>query len=82
MVLCVVCPMVFSVLGMQCSSDCGPGIQSRHVFCGSFSESEGAVSKVDESLCDASMKFEDQQPCVGEGECKGEWFTGAYGQVC
>lgn len=62
----------------NCSAECGSGIQTRHVFCGSFDGS--VVTKdVDESKCAETVKPLDIQNCTGAiTECKGKWFSGPW----
>lgn len=62
----------------RCSSECGSGIQTRHVFCGNFDGS--VVRKLDnESLCDKTEKPIDLQNCTGKAaDCKGKWFSGPW----
>ncbi|XP_054258197.1 papilin isoform X2 [Macrosteles quadrilineatus] len=60
----------------ECSAQCGSGIQTRKVFCGTFTD-EG-VEKAEEDKCDTVLKYEDTKNCTGEEECKGNWFAGPW----
>lgn len=62
----------------KCSAECGNGIQTRHVFCGSFDGS--VVTKdEDETKCGDTAKPLDTQECKGaEAECQGKWFSGPW----
>jgi len=64
----------------QCSAKCGSGVQTRKVFCGTFSDD--TVKKVPDDNCDLEKKFEDSQNCTAEEVCKGEWFAGPWSKVC
>lgn len=64
---------------LQCSAQCGLGLQTRKVFCGSWTD-EG-VQKADDSKCDVADKYEDSKNCTGEEECKGNWFAGPWSTV-
>lgn len=64
----------------KCSSKCGAGVQTRKVFCGMVDE-EGSIKKVEDDKCDAAEKYESEQSCMGEEECKGDWFAGPWSQV-
>lgn len=62
----------------KCSTECGSGIQTRHVFCGNFN---GSVVRMldDESTCDKDVKPLDVQNCTGAAtDCKGKWFSGPW----
>jgi len=63
----------------KCSSKCSAGVQTRKVFCGVYEED--TVKKVEESKCDAAVKYETKQNCTGEEVCKGDWFTGPWSPV-
>ncbi|RLU15132.1 hypothetical protein DMN91_013019 [Ooceraea biroi] len=60
----------------ECSAICGSGVQTRKVFCGTFSDD--TVKKVTDDNCDPEKKFEDSQNCTAKEECKGEWFAGPW----
>lgn len=64
----------------KCSSDCGSGVQTRKVFCGAIDD-EGTVKKVEDTKCDAALKYEAEKNCTGEEECKGDWFSGPWSPV-
>lgn len=62
----------------KCSAECGDGIQTRHVFCGSF---DGTVVRKtdDETKCGDTEKPLDTQNCTGAAtNCKGKWFSGPW----
>lgn len=73
-------PCVFFYLRVKCSSDCGQGVQTRLVFCGSIDGT--TVSRVDEALCDPSKRYDNVTTCQGTmSDCAGKWFTGPWNQV-
>lgn len=63
----------------QCSATCGSGVQTRKVFCGTFSDD--TIKKVANENCDPEKKFEDTKNCTSEEPCKGEWFAGPWSKV-
>ncbi|XP_011689368.1 PREDICTED: papilin isoform X5 [Wasmannia auropunctata] len=60
----------------ECSAKCGHGVQTRKVFCGTFSDD--IVKKVPDENCDSAKKFENTKNCTAEEPCKGEWFAGPW----
>ncbi|XP_070527125.1 papilin isoform X2 [Cardiocondyla obscurior] len=62
----------------ECSAQCGNGIQTRKVFCGTFSDD--IVKKVSDDNCVPEKKFEDTKNCTAEEPCKGEWFAGPWSE--
>ncbi|XP_036145237.1 papilin isoform X3 [Monomorium pharaonis] len=60
----------------ECSAKCGSGVQTRKVFCGTFSDD--IVKKVSDENCDPEKKFENTKNCTAEEPCKGEWFAGPW----
>lgn len=63
----------------QCSAECGSGVQTRKVFCGTF---EGdTVKVVQNEKCDVNKKYEDSKNCSGEEECLGQWYHGPWSAV-
>lgn len=77
--LVVPAPVWINFNFLQCSAQCGSGIQTRKVFCGTFTD-EG-VEKAEEDKCDTALKYEDTKNCTGEEECKGNWFAGPWSAV-
>lgn len=67
-------------LTLQCSAKCGSGVQTRKVFCGTFSDD--TVKKVADENCEPDEKFEDTKNCTAKEPCKGEWFAGPWSKVC
>ena len=66
---------------MQCSSDCGTGIQTRRVFCGK-TDKDDVVTKVDDDKCDPAKRYENTTEChVPADQCKGVWFAGPWSEV-
>ncbi|XP_046445127.1 papilin-like isoform X2 [Daphnia pulex] len=63
----------------ECSADCGTGIQTRWVFCGTM---DGASpTKVDDENCDPAKRYENSTEChVPPEECKGAWFSGPWSE--
>lgn len=61
----------------KCSAECGKGVQSRAIVCGTF---DGEIVKraADESSCDADSKPEESRECDGPTECPGQWFSGPW----
>lgn len=64
----------------KCSSKCAAGVQTRKVFCGGIND-DGSIAKVDDEKCDKEAKYSSEQDCVGEEECKGDWFAGPWSEV-
>ncbi|CAL1675129.1 unnamed protein product [Lasius platythorax] len=62
----------------KCSAECGSGVQTRKVFCGTFNND--MVEKVPDENCDPEEKFEDTKNCTAKEPCKGEWFAGPWGE--
>ncbi|XP_072747679.1 papilin isoform X3 [Anoplolepis gracilipes] len=60
----------------KCSAECGSGVQTRKVFCGTFSDD--TVKIVPDDNCDFDEKFEDSKNCTAKEPCKGEWFAGPW----
>ncbi|CAG0888031.1 unnamed protein product [Darwinula stevensoni] len=60
----------------QCSVDCGKGVQTREVFCGTMDGPQ--VEIVDKENCKWAEEPPNTQECVVEGPCKGAWFTGPW----
>lgn len=60
----------------KCSAECGKGVQSRVIVCGSF-DGEMVRAK-DESSCDAESKPDATRDCDGPAECPGQWFSGPW----
>ncbi|GLH10987.1 Papilin [Gryllus bimaculatus] len=60
----------------ECSAECGIGIKTRKVFCGSFEDD--IVKKVEDDKCDPSKKYESQTNCTGKDECTGQWHYGPW----
>lgn len=56
---------------MQCSEECGTGIQTRKAHCSGSSEAD----------CDAAKKPDITRTCVSSKDCNGKWFTGPWSQV-
>jgi hypothetical protein len=56
---------------LQCSEDCGTGVQTRKVHC-----SEPGLES-----CDARSKPDESRACSSDKLCSGKWFTGPWGQV-
>lgn len=52
----------------ECSSKCGGGVRTRRVTC----NSQSTLKPVDDSLCDATTRPEDTQPCSQES-CPPQW---------
>ncbi|XP_037073511.1 papilin-like [Pollicipes pollicipes] len=64
----------------ECSAACGPGLQSRRVFCGAVDEA-GLISTVDEANCDPARRYEPTRPCEGDRPppCPAAWRTSPWG---
>ncbi|XP_065332270.1 papilin isoform X3 [Cloeon dipterum] len=62
----------------SCSADCGKGVRTREVFCGQI-VNEG-ISKVSDELCDAKLKYSEEEACEGTTKCEGLWFAGPWSQ--
>ncbi|XP_068083649.1 papilin [Anabrus simplex] len=62
----------------DCSADCGTGIKTRKVFCGSFDGE--SVKRADNTLCNPAKKYEATANCTGKEECPGQWFAGPWSQ--
>ena len=60
--------------------DCGKGVQTREVFCGTMDGPQ--VEIVDKDNCKWAEEPPNTQECVVEGPCKGAWFTGPWSKVC
>lgn len=58
-------------MGLQCSEDCGTGVQTRKVHC----SGPGIDS------CDVRSKPDESRACSSDKQCSGKWFTGPWGQV-
>ena len=63
---------------VQCSAECGPGVQLREVFCGQASDS--GVVTVSESECDDGRRPTNQQNCSAQ-QCSPVWLAGPFGKV-
>ncbi|BFY99091.1 hypothetical protein BsWGS_02131 [Bradybaena similaris] len=60
----------------ECSSECGRGYYTRHVFC---SAADGA--RLDEKKCGGKKsKPKEHRMCKSTKPCGGQWFTGAWSQ--
>lgn len=70
---------LFHFACLQCSAQCGSGVQTRKVFCGSFEEDN--IKKVEDDKCDAEEKYNDTKDCAAKDECTGEWFSGPWSGV-
>lgn len=57
----------------ECSSKCGGGVQQRNITC----NSEATMQQVDHSLCDASIRPSDTQPCA-QASCPANWIEGEW----
>ncbi|XP_069360607.1 papilin isoform X3 [Maniola hyperantus] len=61
----------------KCSVQCGKGVQTRDVFCGSYDGE--SVTKVENEKCDAESKFKTEKECeVPIDKCPAKWFAGAW----
>lgn len=63
----------------QCSTDCGKGIQSRHVFCGHIDEKGSIVKDEDNSKCLLDNKPSNSVTCEQDLCKEGKWFSGPAG---
>ena len=76
-------PCEFSWYASQwsdCSADCGTGIKTRKVFCGTMPDD--TLTKVDDSKCDAAKKYENTTECTAPADnCTGVWFAGPWSEV-
>lgn len=73
-------PVITFVPFLQCSAECGKGVQNRKIFCGQF---DGAsVLKVDDSKCAGQTKYNDTKDCeIPQDKCPSQWFTSPWGPV-
>ena len=69
---------------LQCSTDCGRGIKTRHVLCGKVDSqnNDTVVTSVSHENCNKTTKPESEIPCNGTKTCDiGVWFTGPWSEV-
>lgn len=59
------------ILIIQCSEECGTGIQTRKAHCSGNNQED----------CDSAKKPETTRTCVSAKDCSGKWFTGPWSQV-
>lgn len=63
---------------VQCSAQCGEGVQTRTLFCGLLGD-DGSVSKVPNDKCNQNNAYETIRNCTGEIKtCGGEWYSGPW----
>ncbi|KAF0312775.1 Papilin [Amphibalanus amphitrite] len=64
----------------ECSVDCGPGLQSRDVFCGALDEQK-RVTTVDDSNCDPAKRYEATRACeeATPPPCPATWHSSPWG---
>lgn len=66
--------MWYTTQWSECSAKCGPGVQTRDVFCATVEND--AIVRVPEKKCDPDKRYETLQNCT-RGPCK-MWFTGPW----
>ncbi|XP_046350482.2 thrombospondin type-1 domain-containing protein 4-like [Haliotis rufescens] len=59
----------------QCSNECGSGVKTRDVMCGS----PNGV-KLEDSVCEDLRKPQARASCRSQSACGGKWFTGPWGK--
>lgn len=69
----------FSSQWSKCSAECGKGVQTRRVLCGTYDE-EFVRRANDESQCDANEKPDEEKECETKKECAGQWFSGPWSE--
>ncbi|XP_015585741.1 thrombospondin type-1 domain-containing protein 4 isoform X2 [Cephus cinctus] len=62
---------LFTEWSRKCSAECGTGIQTRRVFCGTSSRNES---------CDESNRPDTTRTCSSDRACSGQWFAGPWTQ--
>ncbi|XP_077538081.1 papilin-like isoform X3 [Haemaphysalis longicornis] len=59
-----------------CSTECGHGLKTRKVFCGTVSE--GNIQNVTDDLCNPDDQLPSTEECVIEAVCNGTWITAPW----
>ena len=69
---------VYEAFQLQCSAQCGLGIQHHFVVCAIVDNHQ--LRRLPESNCNSSQKVADTRDCIGFN-CGWRWFTGPFGKV-
>ena len=72
------CPIWHTTSWSECSTQCGPGVRSRDVFCAPASEAARRVDHVyDPNVCDQTERPENTTECSEQPECP-EWRISSW----
>ncbi|XP_075555420.1 proteoglycan-like sulfated glycoprotein papilin isoform X2 [Dermacentor variabilis] len=61
-----------------CSTECGNGMQTRKVFCGSFID--GNIVNVTDDNCNPAEQLNSTRECTVEAVCNGTWVAAPWNQ--
>ena len=61
---------------LQCSEQCGHGMQTRQIYCGSF---DGVIYKSDH--CEEQPKPKNMKSCESSATCNAEWHASKWSEV-